>query len=591
MSNRILTKVEDPFLFDLDYLELYSLIADFDKIKNSKIKYERSIKISISSDYTSNYLTEFLPLFFANKGMNIEIYEKEFGSLNFLSRDIANKFWKKNTDLFLLMPSYKNLNLPKTTDKFSIIKKNAQKDAKRWIDIWKKINTKIIQTTFDPPFYTNLGEVDGVSLGGHLHYIRLVNSFLKEKKPSNVHLIDIENLIFKNKKTKWNDSKMYNLTKQPFSMETIPILSNQIGNAAKGMFGLAKKVLVTDLDNTIWGGIIGDDGLENIVLGSDTVEGEAYRNFQKYLKRLTEKGIILCVCSKNNEKISKKVFSKNTNMILKIEDITVFKSNFSDKASNIKEISKILNIGLGSFVFIDDSKFECDQVKKTIPEVMTLKLSDDPSESIEILESASPFYFNNISKEDLSRVSSYKKITKINSKIENSENLENFLKSLKSQVVLEKINKKNCERSSQLIAKTNQFKLNSKLFSSKELIQKNTFCINYKDVHQDYGNIGVVIHKIKKGNELIIENWVMSCRVFSRRIEFFIIEFLLNKALKNKCRYLSFRFIKSEKNLYLQEFLMSLGLNIQNQNQNLKINKEYIKKKIYKNYIKAKVIL
>ena len=157
MSNRILTKVEDPFLFDLDYLELYSLIAHFDKIKNSKIKYERSIKISISSDYTSNYLTEFLPLFFANKGMNIEIYEKEFGSLNFLSRDIANKFWKKNTDLFLLMPSYKNLNLPKTTDKFSIIKKNAQKDAKRWIDIWKKINTKIIQTTFDPPFYTNLG--------------------------------------------------------------------------------------------------------------------------------------------------------------------------------------------------------------------------------------------------------------------------------------------------------------------------------------------------------------------------------------------------------------------------------------------------
>lgn len=589
MSNRILTKIEDPFLFDLDYLEIHSLIADFDKIKNSKIKYERSIKISISSDYTSNYLTEFLPLFFANKRMNIEIYEKEFGSLNFLSRDTTNKFWKNNTDLYLLIPSYKNLNFPKITDKFSLIKKKAQKDAIRWISIWKKINKKIIQTTFDPPLYSNLGDVDGVRLGGHLHYIRLVNSFLIEKKPPNVHLIDIENLIFKNKKTKWNDRKVYDLTKQPFSMETIPILSNQIANASKGMFGLAKKVLVTDLDNTIWGGIIGDDGLENIILGSDTVEGESYQNFQEYLKQLTKKGIILCVCSKNNEKISKKVFSKNPNMILKIEDITVFKSNFSDKASNIKEISKILNIGLGSFVFIDDSKFECDQVKKTLPDVMTLRLSEDASESIEILESASPFYFNNISKEDLSRVSNYKKITKINSKIENSKNLESFLKSLKSKVVLEKISKKNCERSSQLIAKTNQFKLNSKIFSSKELIQKNAFCINYKDIHQDYGNIGVVICKIKEGKELIIDNWVMSCRVFSRRIEFFIIEYLLNEALKNQCRYLSFRFMKSEKNLYLQEFLISLGLNIQNQNQSLKVNKDFIKKRIYKYYIKAKV--
>ena len=591
MSNKILTKVKDPFLFDLDYLEIHSLIADFNKIRNSKVKYERNIKISISSDYNSNYLTEFLPLFFANKGMNIEVYEKEFGSLNFLSRETDNQFWKKNTDLFLLMPSYKNLSFPKTTDKFSLIKKKAQKDAKRWINLWKKTNKKIIQTTFDPPFYSNFGEVDGVKLGGYLHYIRLVNSVLIEKKPSNVHLVDIENLIFKNKKTKWNDSKIYNLTKQPFSMETIPILSNQIGNAAKGMFGLAKKVLVIDLDNTIWGGVIGDDGLDNILLGSDTVEGEAYQNFQEYLKGLTEKGIILCVCSKNDEKISKNAFLKNANMILKIEDITVFKSNFSDKASNIKEISKKLNIGLSSLVFIDDSKFECNQVKKTIPEVMTLKLSDDPSEFIEILESASPFYFNNISKEDLSRVSTYKKITKINSKIENSKNLESFLKSLKSQVVIEKISKKNCERSSQLIAKTNQFKLNSKLFSSKELIQKDALCINYKDIHQDYGNIGVVIYKIKEGKELTIENWVMSCRVFSRRIEFFIIEFLLDKAIKNKCGHLSFRFLKSEKNLYLQEFLNNLGLNIKDQNQNFKVNKDQIKKIIYKNYIKAKVLL
>ena len=126
---------------------------------------------------------------------------------------------------------------------------------------------------------------------------------------------------------------------------------------------MSKKAIVVDLDNTLWGGIVGDDGAKNIILGPETVAGEAFQNFQIYLKQLTEKGIVLCVCSKNDEKIAKKAFLENKNMILKLQDITIFKSNFLDKAANIKDISKILNIGLDSLIFVDDSKFECDQVK------------------------------------------------------------------------------------------------------------------------------------------------------------------------------------------------------------------------------------
>ena len=593
MNNYIISKVKDPFLCNEDYLEIHSLIGDFNKIKskNSKINYKRKIKISLSSDYTLNYLTEFLPLFFVNKGIHVELHEKEFGSLNFLSKDINNNFWRKKNDFFVLIPSSNYLNLPEVSDKLSLIKKKAESDAKLWLNLWNKLDKKIIQTTFEPTFYTNLGEVDGVNYGGYLHYIRLVNLILAEKKPSNVYLIDIENLVFKNQKAKWNDSKMFNLTKQPFSMETLPILANSISNAAASMLGLSKKVLVIDLDNTIWGGIIGDDGLDKILLGPETPLGEAFQNFQKYLKQLTKKGIILCVCSKNDEKIAKEVFLKNENMILKLEDITVFKSNFSDKASNIKDISKILNLGLDSFVFVDDSKFECDQVKKTLPEVMTLQLPEDASDFIGIVESVSPFYFNNLSKEDFSRVSSYKKLAKINYHIKNSKNIDVFLKSIKSQVILERINKKNSERSSQLLAKTNQFKLNSNLFSSKELIEKNSFCIFYEDKYQNYGNIGVVIYKIKKKKEIIIENWVMSCRVFSRRIEFFIFNLLLSKAKKNNCDYLSFELEKTKKNLYLQEFLNNLDLKLVNKIQNYKINVSYFKKSKYKNYIKAKKLI
>ena len=583
----IINKIKNPFLYKKDYLEIQSLNTDYAniKIKNKKINFKKNIKVLISSDYTMSYLTECLPIFFANKNINVDIEQKEFGSLNFLSKDCKNNFWKKNNNFFVLIPSSNNLNLPLVNDKIDTIKKKAEQDAKIWLKLWGSIKKNIVQTTFEPTIYPNLGEVDATKYGGYLHYIRLVNTLLCEKKPSNVYLIDIENLVFRNSNANWTDARMFNLTKQPFSMETIPILSHHISNAISGMLGMSKKVIIADLDNTIWGGIIGDDGNDNIILGPDNAAGEAFQNFQIYLKKLTQKGIILCVCSKNDEKIAKDAFLKNKNMILKLEDITVFKSNYLDKATNIKNISSILNLALDSFVFVDDSKFECEMVKKNLPEVLTINLSDDPSDFIKLVDQTSSFYFNNVTKEDISRTSNYKTITKFNNEIKKTKNINEYLKSLKSKVVLEKINKKNNERSSILLGKTNQFKLNSKLLSSKELTLKDAFCIFYKDKYQDYGNIGVIIYKIIKNNNLLIENWVLSCRVFSRRLEHFIIKHLLAKALNNNCKYLIFKFEKTKKNLYLQEFLQIFDIKIKKKTNIYKININQIKLGNLNNYI------
>lgn len=583
----IINKIKNPFLYKNDYLEIQSLNTDYAniKIKNKKINFKKNIKVLISSDYTMSYLTECLPIFFANKNINVDIEQKEFGSLNFLSKDCKNNFWKKNNNFFVLIPSSNNLNLPLVNDKIDTIKKKAEQDAKIWLKLWGSIKKNIVQTTFEPTIYPNLGEVDATKYGGYLHYIRLVNTLLCEKKPSNVYLIDIENLVFRNSNANWTDARMFNLTKQPFSMETIPILSHHISNAISGMLGMSKKVIIADLDNTIWGGIIGDDGNDNIILGPDTAAGEAFQNFQIYLKKLTQKGIILCVCSKNDEKIAKDAFLKNKNMILKLEDITVFKSNYLDKATNIKNISSILNLALDSFVFVDDSKFECEMVKKNLPEVLTINLSDDPSDFIKLVDQTSAFYFNNVTKEDISRTSNYKTITKFNNEIKKTKNINEYLKSLKSKVVLEKINKRNNERSSILLGKTNQFKLNSKLLSSKELTLKDAFCIFYKDKYQDYGNIGVIIYKIIKNNNLLIENWVLSCRVFSRRLEHFIIKHLLAKALNNNCKYLIFKFEKTKKNLYLQEFLQIFDIKIKKKTNIYKININQIKLGNLNNYI------
>ena len=587
----ILSEVKDPFLYKKDYLDIQSLINNFNKIrsKNKKIKFKKNINISISSDYTSNYLTQFLPVFFANKKINVKIYEKEFGSLNFLSKEVGNIFWRKNTDFFILIPSSRNLNLPLINDRIIDIKNKAKKDAEIWLRLWNSTNKKIIQTTFEPTSYPYLGEVDAVNHGGYLHYIRLVNSILYEKKPSNVYLIDVENLVFRNEKANWNDTRMYNLTKQPFSMETIPILSNYICNAALGMLGISKKVIVVDLDNTLWGGIIGDDGFNNIVVGPETPEGEAFQNFQRYLKQLTEKGIVLCICSKNKEEIAKEAFLKNKNMILELNNIAIFKANYLDKATNIKNISKTLNLGLDSIIFVDDSRFECEQVKKNLPEVLTLNLPDDPSDFIKLVDDTSGFYFNNITKEDISRIASYKKLLKIDDDIKSSKNIDDFLKSIKSKVILEKTNSASGERASQLLGKTNQFKFNSKTFLAKELIkEKNSFCIFYEDKYQNYGNIGVVVYKIIKKDCILIENWVLSCRVFSRKLEHFIIQHLVKLAKKNNCKNIIFKFEKTKKNLYLQEFLNELRIDLNKKSQTYKISIEYLNLNKLNNYIKLK---
>jgi FkbH-like protein len=542
----ILSEVKDPFLYKKDYLDIQSLINNFNKIrsKNKKIKFKKNINISISSDYTSNYLTQFLPVFFANKKINVKIYEKEFGSLNFLSKEVGNIFWRKNTDFFILIPSSRNLNLPLINDRIIDIKNKAKKDAEIWLRLWNSTNKKII---------------------------------------------DVENLVFRNEKANWNDTRMYNLTKQPFSMETIPILSNYICNAALGMLGISKKVIVVDLDNTLWGGIIGDDGFNNIVVGPETPEGEAFQNFQRYLKQLTEKGIVLCICSKNKEEIAKEAFLKNKNMILELNNIAIFKANYLDKATNIKNISKTLNLGLDSIIFVDDSRFECEQVKKNLPEVLTLNLPDDPSDFIKLVDDTSGFYFNNITKEDISRIASYKKLLKIDDDIKSSKNIDDFLKSIKSKVILEKTNSASGERASQLLGKTNQFKFNSKTFLAKELIkEKNSFCIFYEDKYQNYGNIGVVVYKIIKKDCILIENWVLSCRVFSRKLEHFIIQHLVKLAKKNNCKNIIFKFEKTKKNLYLQEFLNELRIDLNKKSQTYKISIEYLNLNKLNNYIKLK---
>ncbi|OUV60235.1 MAG: hypothetical protein CBC88_02970 [Candidatus Pelagibacter sp. TMED128] len=560
--------------------------------KLSKKHLKNKIIISISSDYTTNFFTDVLKLFLINKKIQPKILESEYGSLRYHIRDTNSFFWKQKSDFLILLPSSKNFSyLPNIHDNKKVIKKKAEKEAKLWLDAWSKVDKNIIQTTFDPPIIPGLSNEDAVTFSGHLHFVRMVNSILIEKLPNHVNLIDVENLVFNNQNSNWKDTRLFYLAKQPFSMETIPPLATRVCGKILGKLGFAKKAIILDLDNTLWGGIAGDDGVDGINLDSNSPDGEAYLNFQKYLKRLSLNGIILCICSKNDPEVIKEIFKKHNDIILRQEDFTIIKTNFDDKAKNIREISKTLNLNLDSFVFIDDSKIECALVKKELPEVFVINLdSSQPYDYINKVESHDLFYFRNLTPADLNRAKSYKGIKKLEKIKSNSSNLEKFLKDLKPEIHFEKIKKSNVPRAAQLLAKTNQFKLNQKVFSEKELLKNNNkvIVISFKDIIQNYGIIGVLIFNYKKKDLAIeIENWVISCRVFSRRVENFILDYLKKEVKKKKFKRILFKLDLTRKNQYLQIFLKKSNIKIIENNKRYSILVSDIKNK-EKNYITLK---
>ena len=577
---------------DLSEFDLPSLQNLTNEINSNikKCEFKKNIKISISSNYTISFFVKILKVLLINKKISSEIIESEFDSLKFDTIDFSRKIWKSKSDFLFFMPSHLNLLFPpKLNDSKQDIIKNAKKEVNFWKKVWNQTDKTIIQTTFDPPFSSPLGLDDSIKYGGLHHYIRLVNSLLTDNAPSNVNLIDVESLLINNRESNWKDSRMYYLTKQPFNMETIPALAKAISGRIEGSLGLSKKVIVTDLDNTLWGGVLGDDGYNGIICDNNTPEGEAFYNFQKYLKKLSSQGIVLTICSKNDEKIVKEVFKKNKNFALQYKDFSVVKANYKDKAKNINEISKILNLNIDSFVFIDDSKIECELVKKIIPNIQVINLdSSEPSNYINKVETYNLFNFKNITKEDLKRTESYKKIREYDEVKTKSSNIDFFLKDLSPKIYLKKVDKISVTRSSQLLGKTNQFKFNNKIFSEKELlkIKDRTIVLSFEDKFQNYGIIGVLVYELdKKNKSLFINNWVMSCRVFSRRIEDLIIEFFIKKVNNLNYDSIGFDFNISEKNIYLQNFLKQLNFKLSKQKTkySLKITKL---KKPKKSYIK-----
>ena len=445
----------------------------------------------------------------------------------------------------------------------------------------KKIFNKIIsllntrlKKTFEPTifFFTNDIEenlIKRIKTSSNLkkYLLNFFNELNKlSKKYSNFYFIDLNVDFGKHGLVNIFNKRNWYFAHCRISTKGIQIISNSINSILKKYSNPSAKVLALDCDNTLWGGVVGEDGIDKLLIGQDGV-GSAYKDFQRVCKKLLNEGVILTLLSKNNENDVFEVFQKHDEMILNKKDIVAHKINWEEKSQNIEEIAKELNLGLDSFVFWDDNPIEREKMKKFCPQVNTINVPEEVIEWPEILNNLETFSKFNITKEDKKKTYQYKKRAEFVRDVNKKKDEISYLKSIKLKPKIHLLSQANIARAVQLCSKVNQYNLRSKRHSEKDLLkfskENKNFCflISLKDIYGDHGNIGLVCLKKINSNYVFLDTFLMSCRILGRHLESWILKNILEICKKNKFNYLIGEFIPSKKNIIVKEFLKSHKFN------------------------------
>jgi FkbH-like protein len=346
------------------------------------------------------------------------------------------------------------------------------------------------------------------------------------------------------------------LYQMPYSKRAIEGIAQALTEQLNWLFTEEKKVIVVDCDNTLWKGVVGEDGVQGIRCDKDA-EGIIHYHLQEFLKVKKEEGFLLCVCSKNNEEDVEEAFAKK-NFPLKPEDFIIRKINWNDKVQNMQEIASVLNVGIDSFIFIDDNKFELDLVKSLLPGVTCFEFTEDYSNFL-TLTNKFEFKKRKVLKEDKEKTEQYITLQQRKSAEQHFENIDDFIASLEIKMDISMNDLNDLERLSQMTGKTNQFNFNKQEYNPDQLKQFITaggslYSLKISDKFGDYGTVGLILIQPSKNKEVILENYLMSCRVLGKKIEYGFLIFVMNDLKKNNLYISCVKFVKTNKNIPAEKF-------------------------------------
>ena len=528
-------------------------------------------KIAILSGSTIGDIKNITELFLLNNGIAPLFYEGDYGLFyeNTVFDDGSIAEFKP--DFIYIHTTRKNLKFsPTLSQSIEEIKNSLEKEFlhfKTVYDAALSFGCPVIINNFELPPTRVMGNRDAYDPHGEVNYINKLNIMVSDyvSLNDNIHLNDIAYLASLHGLDSWFNSNHWYLYKYGLAMEKIPYLSHSIALIIKSLLGKNKKSLVLDLDYTLWGGIIGDDGIEGISVGNENPVGMVYYEFQKYLKQLADIGIVLNVASKNEFDVAKSGFSRDSNL-LKFEDFISFKAGWGPKSESVKDIASELNIGLDSLVFVDDNPAEREIVKQFLPDVSIANFNG-PEDMIKSICNSGYFEMTTISDDDIRRNEMYQENMQRTVLEKSVTNYDDYLKSLEMSCYISPFSIAHSERLTQLANKTNQFNLTTRRYTSSEIASitdSNEDISIYGRLTDKFGDNGIVTEMIGHIQHSIctIELWIMSCRVFKRRLEEAMLDEFIHIAISKGVETVYGTYIPSAKNMLTADLYEKMGFTL-----------------------------
>ena len=531
-------------------------------------------RIAVLGGSTTHDIIMILELFLLDQGIRPQFYESEYA-----------RYWEDvmfdnpelvefKPDIIYIHTSNRNIRqYPTLSMSADETDELLKADYDHYLKMWGKIESSykcpVIQNNFEYPFYRLLGNADATDIHGRVNYINRLNSRFAEYagKHKDFFIQDINYLSACYGLDKWSDPLYWHMYKYALSMEAIPTLAFSVSNMIKSIYGKNKKALALDLDNTLWGGIVGDDGVDGIEIGPETSMGQVYSEFQEYLKMQKDIGIILNVCSKNEEENAIAGLN-HPDGVLKPDDFIEIKANWDPKSKNLADMAGELNLLPESFVFVDDNPAEREIVRSQLnvvsPEIGSVE------DYIRIIDHSGFFEVTNLSSDDAKRNEMYKENAK-RAKLEASfDNYGDYLTSLEMKGTIKPFEPIYMERIAQLSNKSNQFNLTTKRYTRAE-IEETAASDEYIDIYgklQDkFGDNGVVSVVIghKNGDVLDLDLWIMSCRVLKRDMEFAMMDELVHRAREAGIKIIHGYYYPTVKNKMVKDFYGLMGFELINE--------------------------
>jgi FkbH-like protein len=509
-------------------------------------------------------------------GIQLDVYVGAFNAVDQEILDSQGALYQFRPDIVLLATLTRDVT-PALWERFTTLSpESIEKECVRvnetygnWIRTFRRHSeASLLVQNLEEPAWPSAGILDHQGELGQVAAIRAINRTVQQetKQYPGVFVVDYDGLVARYGRLAWHDEKKWLTMRMPIAAEHLPRLASEWMRHIRPLSSKVCKVLVTDLDNTLWGGVVGEDGLQGLQIGHE-YPGAYYRNLQRSLLDLRNRGILLAVCSKNNLEDANEVFDKHPDMLLRRSDISCWRVNWNDKAQNLREIAAELNVGVDSLAFLDDNSIERERIRSDLPEVTVLDLPVDPADYATVLQNSQVFERHLLSREDAHRAEYYAREAQRTEARLSVGTLEEFYVSLEQEVEVAHTTADTTARVAQLTQKTNQFNLTTRRYTEQQISElavrsdARVLCARVRDRFGDNGIVGASILRFR-GDECELDTFLLSCRVIGRTVETAFLSAIAEEARRCGARRLKGLFFPTAKNSPAGDFFQRHGFEI-----------------------------